>query len=156
MRYLTYFLCAVASALGIGCEKESRTASNDLPQPFAVSENDGVVHEFYRDIPFEQFTPRLPSGSIDSLDFDTTLQDYALALVTAPRDADDIEREFTTAFVTDEQDHIVKKWTVASGNKSDKARGLFLVPKTVASATTTRAAPQRNIDDSRPNPNSTD
>jgi hypothetical protein len=156
MRYLTWFLCIAASALGIGCEKKSRTASNDLPQPFVVSENDGIIHEFYRDITFEQFTPSLPSGSIDSIDFDTTIQDYAIALVTAPRDTDDTELEFTTIFVTDKQDNIVKKWTVASGNKSDKVRGLFLVPKTVASASTTRAVPQQCIDDSQSNQNSTD
>ncbi len=151
MRKLKWLLCIGISAVGICCTKPSPTVPKAAPKPFAVSENEGVVHEFYRDITFDEFAPSLPSGSIDSLDFDSTIQDYAIALVIAPRSADDeVALEFTTTFVTDNQEKLVKTWTVASGNKGDKVRGLFLVPKSVASAATIRSTSKTENEGAQP------
>lgn len=140
MRYLRSFLCIVMAALGVGCNKQPPAVSNAAPKPFFVTENDSIIHELYRGITFEQFTQSIPSGSIDSIDFDSTIQDYAIAVVTAPRQADEDGLQFTTTFITDNQEKIVKAWTMASGNNGDKVRGLFLIPTSVTSATTIRSS----------------
>lgn len=140
MRYLKSLFSIVIAALGISCNRQSTPVAKALPKPFAVIENDGITHEFYRDITFEKFSPTIPDGSLDAIDFDLSESDYTIALVTAPHTVKDRAVEFTTTFVTEKQERIVKTWGRASGNQGDKARGLFLLPRSVESATTTESA----------------
>ena len=140
MLYLRSLLCFTIAAISVGCNKQSPAVLHSAPTPFSVTDNDSIVHELYRGITFDQFTPSIPSGLFDSIDFDSTNQDYVIAVVTAPRLADDGELQFTTTFVAGNQEKIVKAWSVASGNKGNKVRGLFLVPTSVASATTIRSS----------------
>jgi hypothetical protein len=152
MRYLKSFICSVMASIGLGCQNQPPQNVNTLPEPFVVCENDGIRHDVFRGMTIEEFTPQVPSGSIDSLDFDTTIQDYAIALVTAPREDGDARLQFTTTFVTDDQHQIVKAWTVASGHNGETACGLFLVPDNVASAKTVRTQAEiESLDSESPN-----
>lgn len=134
------------AASGIGCQHQPPQNVNPMPKPTVVCENDGIRHDVFRGMTFEEFTPHIPSGSIDSLDFDTTIQDYAIALVTAPRQDGETKMQFTTTFVTDDRQEIVKTWAVASGNNGESVCGLFLVPNNVASVNTVREASESQRD----------
>ena len=134
-RFIKALLGAALAAFGIGCTKQP-PATKATPTPFAVIANDGVRHEIYRGLPFEQFTPSLPSGSVDTIDFDGTLQNYSIALVTVPITNGRKSVQFTTTFKANNQDSITKLWMAAPGNTGEWARGVFLIPASIVSAAT--------------------
>lgn len=125
------------ASLGVGSQKQPSRVSNARPKPSFVSKNDGITHEIYRGLSFGEFMPSIPSGSIDSIDLDTEIQDYAIALVNAPWD-DDLELQFTTTFVSEGYGEIIKNWSLSTKNRGETVCGLFLVPSDVTSARTVR------------------
>jgi hypothetical protein len=135
-RLLSKTLAALAAISCPGCGPTTIPPDNGL-KPFAASDGNGIHHNLYRNLKFEQVSATLPAGSVDALDIDGTAPNGVIVLVTATI-GDSPQTEFTTTFKTNDNHNFAKTWKVASGNKGKVARGLFVVTSSVTGASTVR------------------
>lgn len=144
-RQLKRVLCIVMVAVSCGCG-DAAAVPKPAPEPYTTVENDGIVHEIYRGLTLDEFTLTLPNGALDSIDFDLTIPNYEIVLVTASGTKVDESVEFTTTFFSALHPTTVKTWSVAQGNHGEIVRGLFVVPSEITSATTTRTTTDTNVE----------
>jgi hypothetical protein len=134
---------AVAGLL-MGCQQGSPTKPTPAApadggiKPFAVRTNDGIDHEFYRDVSLDAFLKQLPSGSVDSLDLDLGGGPRVFALVKVPEQpgVDLTTVRFETTFRTQDGQAIDKHWAAAKDRKVGKAVGVFCLPLSVVGGET--------------------
>src|SRR5438094_608501 len=90
VQLLRVLLATVVLGSLLGCQKEKPPAPvpaappTGAGKPFAVKTNDGISHEFYRDVSLQDFLKRLPPGSVDSLDVNLGKGPQVIALVKVP------------------------------------------------------------------------
>ncbi|MDB5340157.1 MAG: hypothetical protein JWN70_5776 [Planctomycetaceae bacterium] len=145
MRQLRLSTCVFMAAAICGCGP-AVVVPKPTPAPFTTVKNDGIIHEIYRGVTLDEFTPTLPSGSLDSIDFDMTIPNYAIVLVTASATKLDASVEFTTTFFVAHHPATVKTWSVVPGNHGEIVRGLFVVANEITSATTTRSTTATDVE----------
>jgi len=127
----------------VGCQQQPPSSpgpaapGNAETKPSFIKTNDGIDHEFYRNVSLDALLKQLPSGSVDSLDFNLD-KDQVFALVTIPeRSTLDLAKvRFETRFKTQDGQVIQKRWTAAKGRKSGKAVALFCLPPSVVEGET--------------------
>jgi hypothetical protein len=130
-------LVIVVSVLGCQTQPPPATGGagpgNAGPKPSSVKTNDGIDHEFYRNVSLDALLKQLPSGSVDSLDLILDNDHPVFALVKVPEQpALDLDKvRFETRFKTEDGQVIQKRWTAAKGRKGGKAIALFCLPASV-------------------------
>lgn len=128
----------------IGCPGEPPASPKPAPvpegdvKPFSVKANDGIEHEFYRNISLEAFLKQLPSGTVDSLDmnFDGGPQVFALVKVPEQAGRDLTKVRFETTFRMPDGQVISKRWTAAKDRKVGSVAALFCLPPAVVGGET--------------------
>lgn len=130
-----------------GCN-ETIVHSEPAPGPYTSTENDGVLHAFYKDLRFREFIFALPDNSLDFVDDQETavllrdpkLKEHSLVLVTATLKGNDVPYSFVTTFTSADGKDVVREWSVEMNNTERLGRGLFLVPYGANHGRTVRVA----------------
>jgi hypothetical protein len=128
----------------LGCQKQTPSITgSSVPinagiKPSSIKVNDGIEHEFYRDVSFEVLLKQLPSGSVDALDLNLDIPSPVFALVKVPdQPALDLAKvRFETQFKTQDGQVIQKRWAAAKDRQSGKGIALFCLPATVVEGET--------------------
>jgi hypothetical protein len=128
----------------LGCQRQPLAStgpaalSNADIKPVSIKINDGIEHEFYRNVSLDAFLKQLPSGSVDSLELNADEDRQVFALVKVPEQpALDLAKvRFVTLFKTRDGKIIEKRWTAAKGRKSGKTIALFCLPPSVVEGET--------------------
>jgi hypothetical protein len=122
----------------IGCRQKEQpqtpaATSDSTVKPFTVKANDGIDHEFHRDVSLDALLKQLPSGSVDSFDLSLGTGPQVFALVKVPDQPkmDLAKVRFTTRFTTQDGQAIEKQWRPAKGRKPGEVIGLFSLPPSV-------------------------
>jgi len=138
LKFIPAFL--MAGAL-VGCQGDiappPTAAPEGVAKPFSTKVNDGIEHEFYRDVSVDAFLKQIPSGSIDSLDMNLDGGPQVIALVKVPesREMDLKKIRFETRFTTNDGQEISKQWAV-SDKSVGKITALFCLPPSVVGGET--------------------
>jgi hypothetical protein len=144
MQKLKLLAALVLTGFLIGCQREPPATPKPAPvsesdgKPFSVEVNDGIEHEFYRNVSLDTLLKQLPSGSVDSLDMNLDGGPQVFALVKVPEQAgtDLTKVRFETTFRIQDGRAIDKRWTAAKGRKAGKVTALFCLPPTVVGGET--------------------
>ena len=132
-----WFLTLVVTAALIGCRQEQ--PANPEPadpaprahvKPYLVRSNDGIRHEFYRDVSLDDFLKQLPSDSVDFMEIGPG-QVFALVKVLEPPEQDLATIRFETTFKTQYGQAIEKRWTTAKARKPGQVTAVFSLPALV-------------------------
>ncbi len=132
-------LDVLAVLLLIGCQGDVPAIPQPSPnvsgevKPFSVKANDGIDHEFYRNVRLDKFLKQIPSGSVDSVNLELDAGPKVFALVKVPEQSglDLTKVRFKTTFQLQDGQAIEKEWTATKDRRSGKAAALFCLPLTV-------------------------
>ena len=138
MRYLQIF----AAIFLLGCRGDApaipKPAASGEVKPFIIKSNDGIDHEFYKNVGLDEFLKQLPTGSVDSvnLELDGGPKVFALVKVSELVGRDLTTIRFTTTFQLQDGQTIEREWTAAQDRKSGSTAALFCLPPTVVGGET--------------------
>jgi hypothetical protein len=130
---LKLLMSSVTVGFLIGCQPQTPSSTGAVApekadiKPAYVKTNDGIDHEFNRNVSLDALLKQLPSGSVDSVDLSMDKDHRVFALVKVPEQPilDQAKVRFETQFQTQDGQVIQKSWTAAEGRKSGKAIALF-------------------------------
>lgn len=128
----------LAAGLGLGgCNRDKAAAG-----PAAAAAADVEVvrgdrftvttrYSYHHGVPFEAVTKDMPSGSVDDILMDLTLQEPSLVVVTVTVDPSVSAgpRKFATTFRLPSGGDLTRSWVAAEGNTSGTYRAILAVPK---------------------------